>query len=92
MAASWLLENPHRTIYIINIALGANSIGGWLPSVVLPDRDVYTDIVADVPPALVAAGATQIDAYVWWQIEGDKGALAAFPAKFETMDRQDENQ
>lgn len=79
------IENPHRTIYIINIALGANSIGGWLPSVVFPDRDVYTDIVANVPPALVAAGATQIDAYVWWQVEGDKGALPAYPAKFETM-------
>ncbi|MBA8822332.1 hypothetical protein FHW00_004698 [Ochrobactrum sp. P6BSIII] len=77
-------QNPEKQVYVVNIALSGNTIDGWLPGA--PEgKDVYADIVLNIPPALAAAGRTSIDSYWWWQGESDRGLRPAYPAKFEQM-------
>ncbi len=76
-------RNPGSYVYIVNCALGGRGIEGWLPGS-SPEEDVYSNCVANMGPAISAAGVDSIDYMLWWQ--GENGATDIdYPNNFEEV-------
>lgn len=82
--ASDIAFNSTSPVYLIKIAFGGISISHWLPGTLAPD--MYQNTFANVPAALAACGATQVDYLDWWQGEGDSVPFnSSYAANFETL-------
>lgn len=86
IASDIALANPLRTVYVIGIAIGSQTIAQWMAGASAPD--MYANLTANIVPALAACGATRIDALYWWQGENQTSAPENYVANFNTvMDR-----
>lgn len=76
-------DNPDAVVYLVNVAKGAMTIDSWLPGAPAAD-DVYSNILANMTPALAAAGVSEISTLLWWQ--GESGGFESdYPADFEAV-------
>lgn len=82
--ASDIADSTSRPICLINISISGLAISHWLSGTSAPD--MYQNILANVPGALAACGASKIDLFLWWQGEADTAPLnASYPQDFATM-------
>jgi hypothetical protein len=83
-AAKVASDNPGRPVYVINIGASGQPISKWLTG--SPTPDLYDCVKRNVEAALIAAGATAVDAMLWWQGEADAGAdNATYPQNFAAL-------
>lgn len=82
--ASAIARETGQSVYLVNISIAGLSISHWLPGTSSPD--MYSNITNNVPAALSAIGAAQIDLFAWWQGEGDTAPINAnYLADFEAV-------
>lgn len=72
-------------VRLILVAVSGQSISHWLPSTSAPD--IYQEIVDQIGPALLVAGATNVSYLDFWQGEADaNGTLnTSWPANFDSV-------
>lgn len=86
LGQSWANEiaknNPMRKVHLIAIGRGATPIANWLPA---GSPDMYAAVENNVVAGLAVAGASTIDALLWWQGESDAAAPTNYVANFDTL-------
>lgn len=73
-AARVAIANPDARVYLIRLARGSQAIEQWLAGAASSPPttyDMWQIITNNVPPALVAAGATKVNEGFWWGGESD---------------------
>jgi hypothetical protein len=82
-AAEVAKANPTRQVYLIRIAIGNLDISHWMAGASAPD--VFQNILNNVPPALAAIGAAEIDLLLWWQGEAQTSDPDNYPNDWATV-------
>lgn len=75
--------NPSRQVYLLDVAFNSQAISHWLPAPSAPD--IYNNILLNITGALTAAGATQVDVFLWWQGDADRASYQSYLANFDTV-------